>query len=86
MPITDNEKNRRRALLKIHYDTENSYDMDGVMDTFSSNGEMSYNHHHFSGLENIRAAHHLIGFQGPGGAIENLHHTINREHFTEDAP
>ena len=41
MPITDIEKNRRRELLKIHYDTENAHDMQGVMDTFSPSGEMA---------------------------------------------
>jgi len=29
MPITDSEKTRRRALLKIHYDVENDHDMNG---------------------------------------------------------
>ncbi len=42
MPITDSEKARRRALFKIHYDVENSHDMNGIMATFSPDGEMLY--------------------------------------------
>ncbi len=50
MPITDSEKTRRRALLKTHYDVENSHDMNGIMATFSPDAEMLYNRIPFTGL------------------------------------
>jgi len=82
--ITDSEKSRRRALLKIHYDVENGHDMNAIMDTFSPDGEMLYNRIPFSDPQSIRDAHALIGFTGADGAIEGIHNYIDSEHFTDD--
>ncbi len=84
MSITDSEKTRRRALLKIHYDVENDHDMNAIMDTFSADGEMLYNRIPFSDPQSIRDAHALIGFTGADGAIEDIHNYIDSEHFTDD--
>ena len=84
MSITDSEKSRRRALLKIHYDVENGHDMNAIMDTFSPDGEMLYNRIPFSDPQSIRNAHTLIGFTGADGAIEGIHNYIDSEHFTDD--
>ncbi len=84
MSITDSEKTRRRALLKIHYDVENDHDMNAIMDTFSTEGEMLYNRIPFSDPQSIRDAHALIGFTGADGAIEDIHNYIDSEHFTDD--
>ncbi len=84
MSITDSEKTRRRALLKIHYDVENGHDMNAIMDTFSPDGEMLYNRIPFSDPQSIRDAHALIGFTGADGAIEGIHNYIDSEHFTDD--
>ncbi len=84
MSITDSEKSRRRALLKIHYDVENGHDMNAIMDTFSPDGEMLYNRIPFSDPQSIRDAHALIGFTGADGAIEGIHNYIDSEHFTDD--
>jgi len=84
MSITDREKSRRRALLKIHYDVENGHDMNAIMDTFSPDGEMLYNRIPFSDPQSIRDAHALIGFTGADGAIEGIHNYIDSEHFTDD--
>ncbi|MEE8119264.1 MAG: nuclear transport factor 2 family protein [Gammaproteobacteria bacterium] len=84
MPITDSEKARRRALLKTHYDVENSHDMKGIMATFSPDGEMLFNRIPFTNPQSIRDAHALIGFFGTDGAIEDLHNYIDGEHFTDD--
>ncbi len=62
MPITDSEKTRRRALLKIHYDVENGHDMNGILATFSPDAEMLFNRTRFSEEESFRAAHSLLGF------------------------
>ena len=84
MSITDSEKIRRRALLKIHYDVENGHDMNAIMDTFSADGEMLYNRIPFSDPQSIRDAHALIGFTGTDGAIQDIHNYIDGEHFTDD--
>ena len=84
MPITDSEKARRSALLKIHYDAENSHDMNGIMETFSPDCEMLYNRLPFTDPQSIRYAHGVIGFSGTDGAFEDIHHYIDDEHFTED--
>jgi len=84
MPITNGEKARRRALLKTHYDVENGHDMNGIMETFSPNGEMLYNRIPFTDPQSIRDAHGLIGFSGTDGALEDLDNCIDSEHFTDD--
>ena len=84
MSITDSEKTRRRALLQTHYDVENGHDMNGIMATFSPDGEMLYNRIAFSDSQSIRDAHALIGFTGTDGAIQDIHNYIDGEHFTDD--
>ena len=84
MPTTDSEKARRRALLKTHYDVENSHDMNGIMTTFSPDAEVLFNRIPFTDPQSIRHAHGLLGFSGTGGAFEDIHHYIDAEHFTED--
>ena len=84
MPISDSEKNRRRALLKTHYDVENGHDIDGIMETFSPEGEMIFNRIPFTDPQSIRDAHALIGFFGTDRAIEDIHNTIDGEHFTDE--
>ncbi len=84
MPITDSEKARRRALLKTHYDVENSHDMNGIMATFSSAGELLFNRIPFTDPQSIRHAHGLLGFSGTGGAFEDIHNYIDDKHFTDD--
>ena len=84
MPITDSEKNRRRALLKTHYDVENDHDINGIMATFAPDGEMLYNRIPFTDPQSIRGAHDLIGFTGTDGAFKDVHNYIDVEHFTEN--
>ena len=84
MPITDNEKTRRRALLKTHYDVENSHDMDGIMATFSPDGEMLFNRAPFTDPQSIRAGNEYMGFSGTDGAFEDIHVYIDGEHFTDN--
>ena len=84
MSITDSEKTRRRALLKTHYDVENSHDMNGIMATFSPDCEMLFNRTPFTDPQSIRAAHESIGFSDTGGAFEDIHNHIDGEHFTDN--
>ena len=84
MPITDSEKARRRALLKTHYDVENNHDINGIMATFSPDGELLYNGTPFTDPQSIRYAHRLMGYSGADGAFEDIHHYIDGEHFTDD--
>ncbi len=84
MTITDSEKTRRRALLKSHYEYENSHDIHGIMATFSPDGEMLFNRIPFMDPQSIRDAHGLMGFSATGGAFEDIHNYIDAKHFTED--
>ena len=84
MPINDTEKARRKALLKTHYDVENNHDINGIMATFSPDGEMLYNRIPFTDPQSIRDPHALIGLSGTDGAFEDLHNYIDGEHFTDD--
>ena len=84
MLITDSEKNRRRALLKTHYEVENAYDMDGIMATFAPDGKMLFNRFPFTDPKSIRVGYGLIGFSGTDGALKDIHNYIDVEHFTDD--
>ena len=84
MPIAESEKERRRALLKKHYDVENQHDMDAIMETFAPEGEMIYNRIPFGDPESIRGAHLRIGFAGEGGGFKGIVNHIDGEHFTAD--
>ncbi len=84
MSTTDSEKARRRALLKTHYDVENSHDIDGIMATFAPDAEMVFNRAPFTDPQSIRDAHGLLGFSGTDGAFEDIDNCIDGEHFTED--
>jgi len=84
MPITDEERARRRALVHAHYAAENAHDLERVMTTFSSDAEMLYNHQSFATDETIRWAHGYIGMTAAPGAFHGLRAVIDHEHFTDD--
>jgi SnoaL-like domain len=84
MSIDEKERERRRALLRTHYDVENEHDLDGIMKTFSEGAEMLYNRQSFRGRENIRAAHAYIGLSAVRGAFGGIRNIIDREHVTAD--
>ncbi len=82
--ITDSERARRRALLKTHDDVENRHDMNGIMATFSPDAEMIFNRIPLTDPQSIRDAHRRLGYSGTDGAFQDIHHYIDREHFTDD--
>jgi len=84
MPVSDTEKARRSALLRHHYEVENNHDIDGIMATFSPDGEMHYNRQTFADPDSIKFAHGLIGLWGSDGAIEGAQNHIDNELFTEE--
>jgi hypothetical protein len=84
MPIDGAERERRRALLAAHYESENEHDLDGIMQTFSTTGEMIYNGQAFGDPESIRLGHTYIGFSSAQGAFSDVHVTRDREHVTDD--
>ena len=84
MPVDDAERERRRTLLHAHYDVENNHDLDRIMETFSTDGEMLYNRHSFGDPESIRGAHAYIGLSSTDGAFRGIRNVIDREHFTTD--
>ncbi len=84
MPISDAERQRRRALLDAHYEPENDHDLDRIMETFSNEAEMIYNGQAFRGHDAIRATHAYIGFSSTPGAFRGIRNVRDREHVTDD--
>ena len=84
MPISDAERERRRALVAAHYDPENDHDLDRIMETFSNEAEMIYNGQVFRDHEGIRAAHVYIGLSSTKGAFRGVRNVRDREHVTDD--
>ncbi len=84
MPIDDQERERRRALVLEHYAAENEHDLERIMDTFAKDAVMHYNHQPFSSDEAIRRVHGYVGMSAAPGAVSGLQHIIDEEHFTDD--
>ena len=84
MPISDAERERRRALVAAHYDPENDHDLDRTMETFSNEAEMIYNGHAYRDHDGIRAAHVYIGLSSTAGAFRGVRNVRDREHITDD--
>ncbi len=84
MPIDDQERERRRALVLEHYAAENEHDLERIMDTFAKDAVMHYNHQPFSSVEEIRRVHGYVGMSAAPGAVSGLQHIIDEEHFTDD--
>lgn len=85
MEVSEQEKNRRRRLIRLHYRVENNHNIAGIMDTFSEKGEMIYNGTPFDDENSIMGAHLLIGFgENTPGAFEEIHNSIDQEHFSEN--
>ena len=84
MTIDATERDRRRALIKEHYDAENDHDLDRIMDTFADDAVMHYNHLRLEDDEAIRGAHTLVGMSASPGAFSGFRHTIDAEHYTDE--
>ena len=84
MPISDAERQRRRALLDAHYEPENDHDLDRIMETFSNEAEMIYNGQAFHDHDGIRAAHVYLGMSSTRGAFRGVQHVRDRVHVTDD--
>jgi len=84
MPISDDERARRRALVRAHYAVENAHDLDRIMATFSPTAEMVYNRQSFPEREAIRLAHAYIGFSAEAGAFRDIRNFVDAEHFTDE--
>jgi hypothetical protein len=65
-------------------DAENRHDIDGIMETFSSNTEMLFNRIPLRDEQSIRLVHVSAGMSESPGAVEELRFVADREHFTED--
>jgi predicted ester cyclase len=84
MPISDAERQRRRALLDAHYEPENDHDLDRIMETFSNEAEMIYNGQAFRGHDAIRAVHTYVGMSSTPGALRGLRNVRDHVHVTDD--
>jgi len=69
MPIDNEERERRRTLLRAHLAAENDHDLDRIMRTFSDGTEMLYNGRSFIDHESIRWAHGYFGWSSVQGAF-----------------
>ena len=83
LPIDDQERERRRALVRAHYAAENDHDLERIMGTFSEDAVMLYNRQSFPSDETIRLAHDYIGMSAAPGALGGLRSIVDREHFTD---
>ena len=84
MPIDDEERKRRHALLQAHVRAENEHDLERVMATFSKDAVMLYNRQQFPSDETIRWSHGYIGMTAAPVAFRGLLTTVDAEHFTDD--
>jgi hypothetical protein len=82
--IDDNERARRRRLLKTHIDAENAHDLDAVMATFSPHAVNSLNEIIATDSETTRQVHALLGFSTTPGVLSNLRVVPTGEHFTDE--
>lgn len=83
MIVDENERNRRRALLKAHLEAELEGNLSKIVSTFAADTEMLYNHQPFTDHDHIRQAHAYMGFSREG-AIDDMSAVVERESFTDD--
>jgi len=84
MPIDNEERERRRTLLRAHLAAENDHDLDRIMRTFSDGTEMLYNGRSFTDRQSIRWAHGYFGWSSVQGAFAGSRGVTDQEHFTDD--
>jgi predicted ester cyclase len=78
------ERLRWRRLVDLHMGEENAHDLPGVMQTFSSHGEMIFNGVPFLTPEAIAQGHVLFGMSQQPGALSATQVIPEREYFTDD--
>jgi len=83
LTIDNQERERRRALVRAHYAAENDHDLERIMGTFSADAVMLYNRQSFPSDETIRSAHGYIGMSAAPGALHGLRAIVDQEHFTD---
>lgn len=83
MPIDENERTRRRQLLKVHLDAENDHDIDRIMATFAPHAVNILNEIVATDSATTQMVHEMLGFSA-NGVLENLRVVPNAEHFTDD--
>lgn len=83
MAIDENERARRRRLLKAHLDAENSLDINAIMATFAPNAINTLNEIVATYSQTTQFVHELLGFGG-SGLLANLVVVPQAEHFTDD--
>lgn len=85
MAISQQERERRRALYRAHREAEDRHDLDAILETFSQErASMLYNRAHWTDLDAIRAAHVYLGMSDAQGAFDDIRTVVDAEHFTDD--
>lgn len=82
MPVEENERARRHALLARHYAAENRHEIEKIMDTFAPDATMIYNRQVYQGVDAIALAHAYFGFSNQG-AFAHPTNTIDRESISD---
>ena len=83
MAIDDNERARRRRLLKAHVDAENAHDIAAIMATFSPHAVNMLNEIVATDSLMTQMVHELLGFSD-AGILTDLRVVPSSEHFTDD--
>jgi hypothetical protein len=83
MTLDDNERARRRRLLKAHVDAENAHDLDAIMATFSPHAVNTLNEIVATDSETTRQVHTLFGFSTTPGIMSSLRVVPSGEYFTD---
>jgi hypothetical protein len=76
---------RWRRLVDLHMGEENAHDLPGVMQTFSTRGEMIFNGIPFLTPEAIAQGHVLFGMSQMQGALAQTQVVPEREYYTDDS-
>ena len=84
MTIDDNERARRKRLLKVHEDAENAHDLDAIMATFSPHAVNTLNEIIATDGDTTRQVHALLGFGTTPGVLSDLRVVPTHEYFTDE--
>jgi hypothetical protein len=77
-------RDRWRRLLDLHMGHENKHDLQGVMSTFSEQGQMIFNRQPFTTPEQIAGGHILFGMSDMTGGLANTQVVPERHYYTDD--
>lgn len=84
MAVSEQERARRRRLVKVHVDAENAHDLNAIMATFAPHAVSQVNSVSSTTPEAIAQGHALYGMSAKPGVLSGLKVVHEREHFTDE--